>query len=346
MWFYYILFFIILTFSIVSEKKELKSTYFALIIFILFLVTAFRSSSCGSDYDNYVSYYYDSFRLSYIFLEPTFFAISNLSRLIFNSPIGIFIIYALISLLIKYYALRRLTSFYNFSILIFIPFYFLNHEMTQIRTGVATGFLLLSIVPLYQKNAKKFLILILLGSMFHYSLCLFAFFYFLNSKEISLKFYLFLFCLAYLFYFLNIDVVSLLKMLKYEFIVQKVEAYELLMKEGQHTKINVFNSLLLIRILILFFLMFNFKKIVVQNKYVVLLLKIYAFSILFFIIFYKMPILAFRMSQLLGIVEIILFPLMIYIFKQKEFIIAFLIAYSLLVLSIELFYNNLMNPYF
>jgi len=346
MWFYYALFFLILIFSFISEKKELKSTYYTFSFIILFFVTAFRSSDCGSDYVNYVSYYYESHRLSYVFLEPTFFAISNLSRIIFNSPIGIFIIYALISLLIKYFAIRKLTAFYNFSIFLFIPFYFLNHEMTQIRTGVATGFLLLSIVPLYEKNVKKFLFLILVGSMFHYSLCLFAVFYFINSKEINLKLYLFVFGLAYFFYFLNIDVVSLVKMLKFDMVVQKVEAYERLMKEGQHTKINVFNSLLLIRIFVLFFIMIYYKKIVVHNKYVVLLLKIYAFSLLFFIVFYKMPILAFRMSQLLGIVEIVLFPLMLFVYKQKEVVIAFLILYSLLVLSLELFYNNLMNPYF
>ena len=61
--------------------------------------------------------------------------------------------------------------------------------MTQIRVGIASAFILLSIQPLKSNNLIKFLALICIGTLFHYSTLFILPVLFLNKNYISRIFY-------------------------------------------------------------------------------------------------------------------------------------------------------------
>lgn len=53
--------------------------------------------------------------------------------------------------------------------MLYISFYFVLHEMTQIRAGVVSALFLLAVYYIAKKEKRKALLLIIVGSFFHYS---------------------------------------------------------------------------------------------------------------------------------------------------------------------------------
>jgi len=346
MWFYYAIYsFLVVAFYFAIKYERPKSVFIGCIV-LLICIAGFRPSTCCRDYLNYVDYYYDIDTISSSFLEPTFFFISKISQVIFDSPLGIFLIYAIMGVSTKGLAFIKLSNFYLLSLILYFSTFFLLHEMTQIRVGIASSVLLLSIPSIYERNWFKFFLLILAGTLFHYSFLIFIFFYFLNPYKINPLFYIGLLVFGFLTYLSGVNIVSLLTYIPISFISEKVEVYNNLREMGVDTEINVFNILVILRIGILSVFLWKWPVLYEKNRYSIILIKIYAFSIFFFVFLSSLPVMAFRVRELLGIVEIILVPFFIYLIKEKyiAFIITLLIG--LLLMSIEIWYNGIINNYF
>ena len=71
-----------------------------------------------------------------------------------NYEIFIFLV-ALISIGIKIYAFKKMSNFFFFSLLLYVSMY-IGKDMGQIRNGLASGIVLLSIMYTYNKNFLKF----------------------------------------------------------------------------------------------------------------------------------------------------------------------------------------------
>lgn len=144
------------------SSKSSNSLYIILVI-CLVCVAGFRSGSTLPDYATYAGYYSNvvAGQLSY-FIEISFVLLAKLSNIILaDNSIVLFVIYAIIGVSLKTYAIKKLTPLFFLSLLIYISNYFILHEMIQIRAGVATAFILLSIVPLYDRSIKNSNIMIL-----------------------------------------------------------------------------------------------------------------------------------------------------------------------------------------
>jgi len=82
---------------------------------------------------------------------------------------ALFFTYALISVPIHMALFRKMTNIPFTMLTIYLSYYFMMHEMAQIRAGVAAGCLLWAIY-LYAEQKKTYaLVAILAGTMFHYS---------------------------------------------------------------------------------------------------------------------------------------------------------------------------------
>lgn len=346
MWFYSLIFLVLSIFNGLAYFYKTSKIAYIISLFVLIVIAAFRPATCCSDYTTYIDYYDSVSDIPLTFLEPTFFVISWLSSVVFKSYIGIFIIYSILGVGLKGLAIVRLTKYYQVSLILYFGSFFLLHEMTQIRVGVASGILMLSIPYIQEKKPFKFLLLILVGCLFHYSLIIFSFCYFLNPNTISKKIYILLIFAVYFLTISGLNIISFFQLIKLGFLSEKIETYQLLLEQGVFGGITLLNPLLFLRISILIFFIINYEALLLRNKYSLIVTKIYAFSILSFISLSPLPVLAGRVSQLLGVVEILIVPYSIYLLKPK-YISVFLVAFfALLIMYKQLYYSDLLFGYF
>lgn len=346
MWFYSIAFLILAIFNAYAYFRNFSKTAYIISLIFLIIIAAFRPATCCADYGTYIDYYNDLSNIPLTFLEPTFFVIARLSDIIFKSATGIFIIYSILGVGIKGLALLRLTKYYQVSLILYFGSFFLLEEMTQIRVGVAAAILLLSIPYIQEKKPLKFFSLILIGILFHYSLIIFILFYFIDPVKINRTFYIATIFVIFIATISGLNFISVLQLIKLGFLSQKIEAYQLLLEKGMFGGISLLNPLLFLRIAILIFFIINYEILLVKNKYSLIITKIYAFSIFSFIALSALPVLAGRVSQLLGVVEIVLVPYGIYILRPKYLAVALFVFFALIIMYKQLYYSDLMTGYF
>jgi hypothetical protein len=82
------------------------------------------------------------------------------------------------------------------------------------------------------------------------------------------------------------------------------------------------------------------------NPFAILLIKIWVFSLFLYVVISPIPVLAFRISEMFGVVEVVILSMLIYLIKPRFVAILFLIVYGVLLLFLELHFQKLMNPYF
>ncbi len=346
MWFYSIVFFTLIAFNGLAYYYRLSKVSYAISLFFLMIIAAFRPSSCCADYGTYVDYYNYISGISYTFLEPSYFLIVKISKFLFNGPIGVFIIYSILGVSLKGIAIKKLTKYYTVSLILYFGSFFLLHEMTQIRVGVASGILLLSILYIKEEKFIKFILSMVVGCLFHYSLIIFVPFYFVDRYKINKFAYIGSLVGIYIITLAGINFLTILQYVKLGFLSAKISTYQLLLQQGVFGGISIINPLLYLRMGIVIFFIINHELLIKKNVYAVIIIKIYFFSVLAFIGFSALPVLAGRVSQLLGVVEIILVPYGIYILKPKYVAAVLFVIFALLIMYKQLYYSDLMSGYF
>lgn len=304
--------------------------YVCALLFILF--AGFKEDSL--DYEVYI----DLFRTyKYTTVEPAFKLISYLVQTYTDGDIRYMVIaFAALGVSLKFRSILILGTSLFASVCIYLSNFYLLHEMTQIRAGVASALFLLSIKPLYDRNLKKFLLLALLAFTFHYSALIIFPLWFLKSK-INKKLLFSSVFIGYALYFLGVDLIAVIPI---PGVQDKIQIY-LKLEELEDTKINVFNYVYLCRILILYVFLFNFEKLSKYSKYLPLLLNIYSLSLFSYTIFAAVPAFASRVSEFLGVVEIILFPMLAYLFRPLILGRAMIVVLALAFLLLNLYYVEL-----
>lgn len=340
--FYYIIFIVIVLF-VLLENKQNSSILFACCGIMLFSVAAFRCSTLDKDYLGYVDYYDKILFESFSVVEPTFILIVHLVDRLFSNSLFLFIIYAFIGVFLKFYAINVLTRFRLLSVLIYFSSFYLLHEMTQIRVGIAAGLLLLCVKPIKEKKLGKFIILAALAFLFHYSAIIIFPLFFLTGDKLSTKLYMTLIPASYLIYYTNINLLRLAELINIPLIQVKISSY--ISAASLDNEINIFNYLHLSRCLLAYLFLYKWDFLIKNNEYVVILIKIYCIAIFVFIAFAFVPGVSSRASELLMVVEIVLIPMLLTIFRQKRIALLVVIAIGFVSLSFSLFYTKLLTGY-
>ena len=277
---------------------------------LLVLLAGFRIGSQFPDYSSYLVLY-EQVKSGDALVELSFICISKIVAFLFNNVLFVFLIYALIGVTLKLVAIKQLTDLWLLSLVVYVANFFILHEMIQIRAGIASAFLLLSIKPIYDRNFKKFITFTLLAIFFHISSLIILPLWFLGEfkYKANLSYMISIMPIAYGIYFMKITVLNFIPI---PYVQEKLELYALLQELGTAdflTDINVFNYVFLAKIIIFYLLVWKSQLLMLQNKYTIVLLHIYAVSLFMYPALAMMPVLAGRVSELLGVVEIILFPL-------------------------------------
>jgi hypothetical protein len=350
MWFYFLIFITLAILSLYKRFDKSQNILYICIAFFFILIVAFRKA-IDRDFFIYVRAIFDEeesdiSELSFYYIKH-FIKFLGLSDL--NLILGVFLCYAIIGVSIKVFAIIKLSDFVILSLLVYFSNCFLLHEMTQIRGGVSAAFFLLSIVCWQKKNIVSTFILFVLATIFHNSaLFLFIFYFTLNPFKFNKLIYSLLIPGAYFLYFLEVTPLNFIGMINISYIQHKIDIYNEIMKRGVFVYINVFNSIQLFRILLVYVLIYKSDFLSKQNRYFILLLELYVISVMIYVLFYQNPVLSGRMSEYIQTVEIILLPMIVYFFPKKQRILGkiVVICISLVFLLMNLYYSQLLKPYF
>jgi hypothetical protein len=356
MLFYYLIFFFVVSFLFVSKYIRIPQKYLLFVIaVVLILIAGLRQTGVDFDstayadifdtFDSPVNYFKD-YQYNSLF-EPAYYLIPGIIKSYLSLNITwSFLIFAIIGIGLKFIAIPRLTDLVFLSAIVYCGHFFILHDMTQIRAGIASGILLLCIPQIQKRNFFRFLLLLCLGLLFHYSMIIFLPFYFLGSKSINKKVYLSLLFVPYILHFLHVNIITVLSAFKLGIISDKIQLYNDLLELGVYTEINIHNTMFLIQLFTCVVFILKSDLLLENNKYALLLLKIYCIAAASFVIFSNVPVLAFRISELLSIVQIIIIPFYLYIIKPKHVALLIVFGFALLYFSVDLLYLNFLRPYF
>lgn len=314
-----IIFLIIATLSYdkIFDRKQIIIIGLIFIIGLI-LCTGLRTAGADPDYDNYKATYISNYS-EREGIEFSVLFINNLGNKLGFSYIFLFIVYALLSIPIKYFAIKKYATYPIYSLCVWLSFSFILHDMIQIRVSVAAG-ILLWMIPAYQsKKYIRFILLWILAIMFHKSAIILGIIILLRRDTINKLFWIVLY---------TIGVLANLKILNYFDFINYLWNF---MPEGINNRTSDLNNNLyrlsdlshmtmyaryiLIPTIIAFISLFSYDKICKNCKFAAILIKLQFIGILIYS--FQLPILSVRLYELFSVSLIYLLPLLINIFNNK-----------------------------
>ncbi len=323
------------------EMVRSKGTTVALVALgiIMTLYAGLRDGDLVNDYHPYVDLYQNNPML----VEPTFtlivFVVKNFLG---DNVIVLFLIYAALAVALKLTAIRRLTPLVFMSIVIWLSDTFMLHELTQIRAGVATGFFLLAIKPLYERRGLRFFLLIVCATLFHVSALLAFPLWFMRPDRINKTFWIGLIVIGYAITAVGFDVFSLARYLPVPYVAEKATMY---MTGGvADVRANPFAPLFLCKMAVTVFLLWRVERVAAHNRYAPLLIKIMIISFVSLLVFSTNIAAGLRFRDFFGTVQILLFPLLYYAVRPKVVAWVVLIALAALLFTLNIVRYELILP--
>jgi hypothetical protein len=343
MWFYFIVFFIIIGFGAIYKFKLTNQSlwlYFFLWAF-LFVIAGFRGEGVDNDYENYIK----AIKGDGAFTEPSFSLISYLCYDLLDSTKLVFIIYALLSVSLLFYGLKKLSPYFFLSLAVYYSTSYVIHDLNAIRAGVGVGFAFIALDHWINGRAKKTFLFLVLATFFHISFSMFFLFYFfLKDDKKFLTGYILLIPIAYFAYFIRIDALSLLMMVP----IPQVQTLALAYSEWNTdvvSSVNVFSVFVVIKLLVFIILVMFKNPLSAKFKGFYLYLKMYSLGFFLLIFLAALPGAAFRSSDLLWISECLLLPMLVVVINPRWVITILIIFFCVFMVWLNYVHSDFVRPY-
>lgn len=329
-----------------EERAFYKPYVYWSVAIVLILCATIRDPGFDRDSLNYEYRFLHPYDDRAMVKEPTFVGIVEFIRLFSDDVHVLFFCYALLGVSLKFLAFRKLTPLYFLPLAIYMGNYYVLHELTQIRAGVASAFFLLAIPPLAQGKRWVAFFLMAAAAMFHFSALAYLPVLVLNDKPLSKWWRIAMATIVpigYAFYLLGIDT-DIIALINIPGLTHKVEIYQGLRDKGVlGYQINVFNAVFLVKLLIYFYLLYFYDTLVHFGRYISLMLKVMALSIAVFLFFAGLPVVAFRVSEMLSVVDIILYSYIFFTLRPVWFGRTIVVVISLALFAINIFYTRILE---
>lgn len=311
--------------------KRYRFFLYILMGFVMVLIAGLREIGLDPDSENYeysFQHYYQSSEMGMV--EPSFTLISAILNVFTDNVHLLFLVYALLGVTIKLYAFKKNLQCIFVPLMLYISFYFVLHEMTQIRAGVVSALFLLAVYYIAKKEKRKALLLIIVGSFFHYSSLALLPTLMFGNKDFNRKEDIMIALLIPLSYLIYFGGISMLLNTDIPLIGNKLAIYQQAMEKGKMTvNINVFDPVHLVSEMLFYYTLYFRKTITAFNENYNVVIKIVAIGLFLHTSLAFLPVLALRISQLYCIVNIFLFSGIVYTFKQKWMGITVLVLLSI-----------------
>lgn len=317
---------------------------FLIVTLTLILIAGFRPVGFDNDshgYQEALDFFQHGF---FPIKEPTFIFSLWLSDFIFDSSIhSVFFFYAIIAICTKMTVIYKYSAIPVLSLVIYICVFYILHDLTQIRVGVAAAFFISAIPDLIAGKRKIYMIKIAVAVLFHFSAIILFLFSFISNKRIKLVTYFLLPFLTLIFVLLIGDMNALL--LKFFNIMPapigpKAVGYIInLQLYGRFDNVNIFSKFSLC--VIMFFVIYTIalvKSMSRVNQNVVnpdiIYFKIISIMLTVFYILSSVPVLASRTFELFGVSLIFALPTLALRIRQEKFAMILLVVWSMVYLYI------------
>ncbi|MDD8117538.1 EpsG family protein [Escherichia coli] len=283
---------------------------------VLIVLTSLRPIGIDADSLSYLEAYKLAQNGIYVISEPTFNFFSLISTTFFyDNNIGIgflFFIYAGLSISIKFYTIYKYSSSIYLSILVYVCVFYILHEMTQIRVGLASAFFLLGIHDLIMGNKRKYLMKIFLACLCHFSSLVLIPLVFISAERVNLKIILLtpvlMLCAVLIIGDMNPILISLFQYLP-EPLSSKAISYIVGVEQfGRFDSVNFFSkfTLSVFSFFILYIIACAKGKCIKPAD--IIFLKLFSIMLTLFYFFSSVPVLASRIFELLAVSMILSFP--------------------------------------
>jgi hypothetical protein len=296
----------------------------------LILFSGLKPIGIDRDSVNYVNMIKESIKFEDLYLrEPAFNVIQIFNGLAFDkSTTAFFLIFAFLGVSLKIIAILRSSLYPILSLIIYICFYYILHDLTQIRVGVASALFLLAINDRINDRKPNSVIKAFAAMCFHYSAVLALVIFLINKNKINKTMYLLLPIAGVMAtLILNVNVLSFAAQYLPDFLSSKIKTYLSIENNDVLNQINVFNfyysTLLFIYFSIIIFIGDNLK------SRDILYVKLLGLGLFCFYAMAFLPVMAFRISEFYCIVIIVLFANLASYFKQPYIYITCIVTFGL-----------------
>ena len=313
----------------------------ALILFAigmaLVCISTFKPMTTA-DATNYEVYFYNDGEAPLnVVTEPTYVYLSRLYLAMGFGITSIFLTYALIAIPIKLSLLWKLTPFIFTSMIVYVGIYYPMHDAVQIRCGVATAFLLWSIVPLQKRQYFRATFLYIIAILFHFSSLAFLPILLWGNKKINRTWKYALgasipCCL--LLYFAGYSIFSFVP----EFLFQdKLSFYKEMSETGfldsyvPHKQLTFMAEFCLLYVYLIFY-----DTIEEHCPYAPILVKTLVLSMGFHIMFSEIEVLGSRLHDLFGMFHVVAYVQCLYIVKPRYLVRLGITAFSLMYYLVQM----------
>lgn len=334
--------------SLVEEKtRKYNTAIFITIGLILVLFAGFREIGADKDSIGYQGYFLYNSNPS-VSVEFTFIYLSRFVQLYTENVHFLFLIYAAIAISIKFFFFKKFSDTYYLPVIIYIGYFFIMQEMTQMRAGVATALVLPCILLITEKKRLMAFFIILIAICFHYSAISILPLLFFGNGELSFKKRWIMSLavpFAYMVHFVGgADIIFNLDI---PYIGEKLKGYQELQQKGLiGDHFNVFSVPFVAQILLYYYVIYYYDIIKQHNKYLPIMLRMSTCFILIYLCFSFIPVIAYRVSDFYAIANIFLYANIAYTVCPKWFGKTIVYLAGLFQLLTSIYVGELFKPTF
>ncbi len=231
-----------------SQNKNFGKILLFIIIGILVVVTGIRG--VGADFGNYIRMYENQKNFSFAdlwqsiisFNEPGYRLICMVSKWIYDSPITMFTICAILTIVPIIIVTYKESDNFALAIVLYILLVW-DSSFGAIRQAIASAFIVLGLPYIKQKKFFKYCLCVIVASTFHFTALIMLPVYFVIAKRTS---------------FINtliVIVVSLILLYSYDFIFEVLNIYkdkDITEYSYMTTQVNIFRILVAFAPILLF----------------------------------------------------------------------------------------------
>lgn len=293
------------------------------VIVVFMVVIAATKPNTSSDYYHYYHIFmeFDDPK-SELLIEPTYIWISKILHEFRGSFELLLLIYAVLSIPLKVYSFKRLSSFeiLYLALPVYFSFFFQLHDCEQIRLAVAMAFMMFAYVCRVEKRHWiTWISLTLVATVFHYtSIVAIVPLILYRDKDFSLLFKMFLSALVLFGVVIWVLKINLIGILPIPALEAKMALYELAISKGEQIEsILLYHPMALLRYATFFYALYFSDELRKHVKGLNIILIAEAFGLFAWGGLSATAVFAVRISELFQIPEILLFASIFYTIRPQ-----------------------------
>lgn len=291
---------------------------------VLLVTTCMLKPEEIADYMTY-QHYYNALSLNYNpkeSLEPTFKWITALSP----SFSILILIYALLAVSLNIWVIQRYSCNIPLSLLLYLSPFFVLHDMIQIRVAVSCALMLWAVTYIPTRDWKKYFTLIVIACLFHISSIMFIPIYFLSGTKMYKGFYSIAIIALLMAAFIHVSIGLLIQYIP----IPLIQVYYLSYTSSFWNAAPEVGFVIIGKCAMALWMIYKINTIQKLFPYAIISLKIFIISIACFILFTDIPVMAGRLFEFTGIIDIYtlaMFPLVSH--KWKKVLAVFPITFAI-----------------